>query len=68
MSLIILASVWLTALGAAFFIVKIFKIGPIIYSISIEHGWGIHSGDFLALIPLALALAVTVFMKKPKSA
>lgn len=68
MRLPILASVWLTAAGAAFFIVKVFKIGPIIYTFSLEKGWGLHSGDFLALIPLGIALAVTVLLRKPKSA
>lgn len=68
MSLPILAFVWLAAGGAAFFIVKVFKIGPIIYTFSLEHGWGLHSGDFLALIPLGLALAATVLLRKPKSA
>lgn len=68
MNLPILASVWFAAGGAAFFIVKVFKIGPIIYTFSAEHGWGLHSGDFLALIPLGIALTLTVLLRKPKSA
>lgn len=68
MSLPILTSIWLAAVGSAFFIVKVFKIGPIIYTISLEHSWGIHSGDFLALIPLTLALVLTIIFRKPKSA
>jgi hypothetical protein len=68
MSLTILSGVWLAALGAAFFIVKVFKIGPIIYVISLEHSWGVHSGDFLALIPLSLALITTLVFRKPKTA
>jgi hypothetical protein len=68
MPLTILSALWLTAVGAAFLIVKVFKIGPIIYTISAEHGWGVHGGDFLALIPLTFALMITLFFRKSKAA
>ena len=48
--------IWAPAGFLAFGLVKVFKIGPIIYTLSAEQGLGVHSGDFLAAIPLALAL------------
>lgn len=60
----ILIATWIVALISAFFIVKVFRIGPVIYVVSEEHGWGIHSGDFLALIPLGLAFALTLLLRK----
>lgn len=54
----------LIALGAvngllAFMIVFVFRIGPVIFTLSQSHG--IHSGDFIA-VPLAL-LGAACFVK-----
>lgn len=43
-------------LAAAFAIVKVLRIGPVIFVVSESHGWGVHTGDFLALVPLGIAL------------
>ncbi len=60
----VLIATWIVALISAFFIVKILRIGPVISVISEKRGWGIHSGDFLALIPLGVAVALTLFLRK----
>lgn len=45
--------VTILTLGAALSlgIVKGTKIGPVIYVVNEDRGWGVHSGDFLAFIP-----------------
>ena len=43
-----------------FVIVKVVKIGPIIATLDAERGWGIHSGDFLFLIPVVIATVLSV--------
>lgn len=50
---------WLAALATALFIVKGTKIGPVILVVSEKHGLGVHTGDFLALIPVSLASLFT---------
>lgn len=62
----LLAIVWVIALAIAFVIVKVAKIGPVILTISAEHGWGVHTGDFLALIPLLIATITSWFLIKKK--
>lgn len=54
-----LASIWATCLVAGFVIVKVLRIGPVIFVVSEKMGWGVHTGDFLALIPLLLAVVAT---------
>lgn len=48
----------LTALTAwtlgSFAFVKLTSIGPVILTISEKRGWGVHSGDLLVFVPLAL--------------
>lgn len=51
-----LLTIWAVCAVIAFVLVKVVKIGPVIFTISAEHGWGVHSGDFLVLVPIAVAL------------
>lgn len=62
-----LGFIWTAVAIACIFIVKFTKIGPIVYSISIEHGWGVHSGDLLALIPILMGVVGTVFLKRKRA-
>lgn len=50
-------------MAAAFAIVKILRIGPVILVVSEEHGWGVHTGDFLAVIPLGIAALIWFAMR-----
>lgn len=52
-------AIWAAGLSVAFAIVKVLRIGPVILVVSSEMGWGIHLGDFLAVIPLSLAAMAT---------
>jgi hypothetical protein len=63
-----LIAVWAACAVAAFVLVKVVKIGPVIFTISAEHGWGVHSGDLLVIIPVAVALYAAVrYWKKRQS-
>jgi hypothetical protein len=63
-----LIAVWAVCAVAAFVLVKVVKIGPVIFTISAEHGWGVHSGDLLVIIPAAVALYAAVrYWKKRQS-
>lgn len=57
-------AIWGIAATLMFLIVKGTKIGPTIFVISSEHGWGIHVGDALILIPFIVAVIITVLMVK----
>ena len=48
--------IWAVCAVIAFVLVKVVKIGPVVFIISAEHGWGVHSGDFLVLVPITVAL------------
>ena len=50
---------WTAALATSLFIVKGTRIGPVILVVSEKHGMGVHTGDFLSLIPVAVMGAVT---------
>lgn len=63
-----LGSIWLAAVGISFFIVKVLRIGRVVHAVSLKRGWGIHSGDFLALIPLSIAFISTLAFRKSKAA
>lgn len=52
--------VWGITAAIIVFIVKFTRIGPVVFVISESHGWGVHSGDSLILIPFALATMLTV--------
>ena len=56
----ILLSVWTAALAISAAIVKLTAIGPVIFVISEENGWGVHEGDKLCLIPLTVAVYMTI--------
>lgn len=58
MRLLFASSAFALLFTSAYVIVKIMRIGPTVAVISKELGWGIHSGDFLALVPLAAALVL----------
>lgn len=60
----IVTTTWATCLAIAFVIVKVLRIGPVILVVNDDMGWGVHTGDFLAMIPLAVALAVTIICAK----
>lgn len=53
-----LALGWLLAAVAAFALVKGTRIGPVVLVVSETHGWGVHAGDALALLPASVAWAV----------
>lgn len=53
--------------AAAVFIVKGTKIGPTILVVSISRGWGVHAGDFLSFIPLAVAAVLLSKLKRNKT-
>lgn len=61
-----LAIIWGIAIAIAFVIVKVAKIGPVILTISAEHGWGVHTGDFLAVIPVLAAIVFTWIILRKK--
>ena len=54
-------SVWGVAILICVAVVKLTAIGPIILTISATHGWGIHTGDLVTIVPLGLALAYTIW-------
>jgi len=54
-------SVWGVAILICVAVVKLTAIGPIILTISATHGWGVHTGDLVTIIPLSLALAYTIW-------
>lgn len=59
------ASFWLAPnLLLAAFIVKGTRIGPVIGVISEKRGWGVHTGDLLALLPLTIGLLGTIHSVK----
>lgn len=60
----LIVATWVLALAIAFVIVKVAKIGPVILTISAENGWGVHTGDFLAFIPILAAGIITWFLSK----
>lgn len=53
-------AIWGLALLTCVGIVKFTKIGPTILTISAEQGWGVHVGDALVLIPLTVAVLLTM--------
>jgi len=52
--------IWFVCGIAALALVKFTKIGPTIFTISAEHSWGIHSGDLLVVLPVAVAVIAAV--------
>lgn len=58
MRIALVALSWTAAVSLSIYIVKVLTIGPIIYTISSERGWGVHSGDFWAFLPPLIALLV----------
>jgi hypothetical protein len=60
--------IWVLALGVALFIVKGTKIGPIILTVSEKYGLGVHTGDFLALIPVLFAGTGTLTLLQKREA
>ena len=59
----VLPVTWGVCLSVAFTIVKLLRIGPVIFVISEKMGWGVHTGDFLAFVPLLLAVGITCVMR-----
>lgn len=55
----IIATSWAVAIIASAAIVKLTAIGPVVLTISAKHGWGVHTGDALVLIPVSAAVSVT---------
>lgn len=51
-------------MAIALVIVKVLQIGPVIFVISERMGWGIHVGDGLALIPITMAILITVIFSR----
>lgn len=60
MSVKALIVMWVVCLAVAFVIVKVLRMGPVILVVSERMGWGVHTGDFLALVPLGIAVVATV--------
>ena len=60
----VIAVTWAICLAVAFVIVKVLRIGPVILVISEKMGWGVHVGDFLAFIPITLAILISVIFSK----
>jgi hypothetical protein len=60
--------IWLTCAAAAFIIVKVAKIGPVIATISATYGWGVHTGDLLALVPAGIAAGASVHFFRSRNA
>lgn len=60
----VIAITWMICLAIAFVIVKVLQIGPVIFVISERMGWGIHVGDGLALIPITMAILITVIFSR----
>lgn len=56
-----LVLLWLITLAACFAFVKLVALGPVILTISAKHGWGVHTGDLLTLLPLAAITGYTVY-------
>lgn len=52
-------------LAASAWVVKRTAIGPVIAVINADRGWGVHTGDILALPPAAAA-AWLLLMARPK--
>ena len=46
---------WLAAACCAAAIVKGTRIGPVVWVVSEQRGWGVHTGDALAILPVAVA-------------
>lgn len=46
--------IWVFVVGACFAWVKLTAIGPVILTISAKHGWGVHSGDLVLVVPAFL--------------
>jgi hypothetical protein len=61
-----LSLLWIAALVVSLALVKLTKIGPVIFVISAEHSWGVHSGDLLVVIPMLAALTVTLRIVKKR--
>ncbi len=59
---------WVVVAVVTFLLVKVVKIGPTIFVLSEERGWGVHSGDFLFLIPVVVATALTVKWARARKA
>lgn len=55
----LMITMWVVAGVISSWIVFGAKIGPILLTVSAEHGWGIHTGDFLAFIPVIFSTVVT---------
>lgn len=66
MKILLLSFLWIACLSASFAIVNLLKIGPVLYTFSLERGWGLHNGDFLALIPPLFALVFTMVLARRK--
>ena len=56
-----IASVWGVAILVCVAIVKLTAFGPVILTISAKHGWGVHTGDLVTVVPVGLALVFTVW-------
>jgi hypothetical protein len=56
----VVAAAWAFAGVAAVAVVKGTAIGPVVLTISEAHGWGVHTGDSLVLVPLAVATVLHV--------
>lgn len=54
-----LALAWIFALATAFVVVKLVKIGPVLFTVSEAHAMGVHGGDFLAVPGLLMAALMT---------
>ena len=59
----IVPATWGICLSVAFVIVKVLRIGPVIFVVSDKMGWGVHTGDFLSFIPLLLAVGITLLRR-----
>jgi hypothetical protein len=59
-----LTLLWTIVLLTSLVLVKLTKIGPIIYTISLERGWGIHTGDLLVIPILLIGVIGTVILRR----
>jgi hypothetical protein len=62
----VIVTTWVICIMLCVAFVKLTKVGPTIFTISAENGWGVHSGDFLILVPVVVAIIVTVKFKTKK--
>lgn len=55
-----IALIWFAAVAICVAIVKLTAIGDVIFVISETHGMGVHSFDLITIIPLTVAMILTI--------